>query len=92
MLKADKARRLTLHRNDFMFGVRERVYAEIQAAALAGNIGTVIRIPEDCYDCVEYEMFVQELLDNGYDLIDDGWHEDAQEYWVQVWWGSFVES
>ena len=88
---ARQAREMELHKDDFMFGVRERVYAEIQVAALIGNVGTVIEIPADCDDCVEFEIFIHDLIDNGFEVCEAGCDKD-DKYAFEIYWGPFEVS
>lgn len=69
---ADDARKMMLHKDDIVFGVRERVYHQIQAAALAGNCGCTFTYPIEYDGYWEIEMLIQELMDNGYVVVDKG--------------------
>ncbi len=71
-ITAKEACNLMTHKDDIMFGVRERVYHEIQAAALGGNCGCTFSYPSKYDGYWEIDMFIQELTDIGYVVIDRG--------------------
>ena len=71
-LTAKEACNLMAHKDDIIFGVRERVYHQIQAAALSGNSGCTFSYPIEYDGYWEIEMFIQELIDSGYEVVDKG--------------------
>ena len=71
-LTAKEACNLMAHEYDIMFGVRERVYHQIQAAALYGQCGCTFSYPIEYDGSWEIETFIQELIDSGYEVVDKG--------------------
>lgn len=71
-LTAKEACNLMVHEYDIMFGVRERVYHQIQAAALYGQCGCTFSYPIEYDGFWEIEMLIQELIDSGYEVVDKG--------------------
>ena len=83
---AHQARIMELHKDDIMFGVRERVYAEIMAAAYAGNTGTVIKIPAEYNGYIELELFLRRLIKDGFTLVETD-SDDDDKVAFEVYWG-----
>ena len=84
---AHDAKLMELHKNDIMFGVRERVYAEIMAAAYKGNQGIVIEIPEEYIPYGEYQLFIRELIKSGF-IVGEEQYTDGGMCTLDVYWGS----
>lgn len=71
-ITAKEACNLMAHKDDIMFGVRERVYHQIYAAALAGNCGCTFTYPVEYDGYMEIDILIRDLTDNGYIVIDKG--------------------
>jgi hypothetical protein len=89
-LTAKEAQALMTHKDDIMFGVRERVYHQIQAGALTGNCGCTFTYPIEYDGYWETEMFIQELIDSGYEVVDKGVVElpflGKSNHFYEVYW------
>lgn len=85
---AEKAREMELHKDDIMFGVRERCYAEIRAAALSGQVGILFKYPMNYIGFVEFDVFVQELIDNGFTVFEQNTVYGGQGC-MGIYWGPF---
>ena len=83
---AKEAREMELHKNDIMFGVRERCYAEIRAAALAGQVGIVFKYPMNYIGFAEFDIFAQELIDNGFIVFEQNAVYGGQGC-MGIYWG-----
>lgn len=83
---AEKAREMELHKDDIMFGVRERCYAEIRAAALSGQAGTIFKYPMNYIGCTEFNAFVNELIDNGFIVFEQNGIYDGHVC-MGIYWG-----
>lgn len=88
-LTAKEAQALIPHKDDVMFGVRERVYHQIQVAALSGQCGCSFNYRAEYDGYWETEMFIQELIDSGYEVIDKGVYNfsfDCPRHLYEVYW------
>ena len=85
---AEKAREMELHKGDIMIGVRERCYAEIRAAALDGQVGIVFKYPMNYIGDVEFNIFVNELIDNGFTVFEQNTIDGGQGC-MGIYWGPF---
>lgn len=85
---AEKAREMELHKDDIMFGVRERCYAEIRAVALRGQVGIVFKYPMHCIGFAEFDAFVKELMDNGFIVFEENDICGGQGC-MGIYWGPF---
>jgi len=70
-ITAQEARELELHDGDVFFGVNERCYAEITAAALNGQVGIIFKYPAEFIGCREFLGLIQELNDNGFIVFEE---------------------
>lgn len=83
---AKDAREMELHKDDIMFGVRERCYAEIRAAALGGQVGFIFKYDAQYAGFVEFDAFVQELMDNGFVVFEKNATYGGQGC-MGIYWG-----
>lgn len=81
------AKLMELHKNDIMFGVRERVYAEIMAAAYKGNTGIEVKIPCEYEGYIEYEIFMKELMESSFEILECD-SDDEENFTYGIYWGS----
>ena len=67
-----------------MFGFREHVYSCIKAAALKGEQGVLMFVPPEIYDADGdmFDVFVQELMNEGYTVCQEGTSLVYEIYWV----------
>lgn len=86
---AHDAKIMELHKTDIMFGVRERVYAEIMAAAYKGNTGVEVKIPCAYQGYIEMDIFMRELMDSGFEILDnDDKIDDDGNFVYGIYWGA----
>ena len=78
------AREMMLHKDDMMFGLRGRIYGKIQAAAYKGEVGTVIEIPAECRQFVEFDMIMNDLINNNFTVTIGTIENDI--YRFEVYW------
>ena len=87
-ITAQEARQMTLHEGDIFFGLWERCYAEVTAAALNGQVGIIFKYPAEFIGCKEFLAFTKELNDNGFVVF-----EEKSVYsgvgCMGVYWGPF---
>ena len=82
--KATDAKMMMLHQDDIMFGLFGRIYGQIQAMAYDGNYGTEVSVPCGLIKYAEFEMRLQEMIDNGF-TVCEGQVIDG-EYVFDVYW------
>ena len=67
-----------------LMGVFGRIYGQIQAMAFEGNSGTQIKVPLELTKYVEFNVRIQEMIDNGF-TVCDGQVVDGK-YVFDVYW------
>ena len=82
---ANDAKKMMLHKDDIMFEVRERCYTVIRAAALDGQAGTIFKYPMNYIGCAEFNAFVNELIDNGFIVLEQNGIYDGYVY-MEIYW------
>lgn len=81
---ADDAREMMLHKDDIMFGVRGQIYGKIQTAAYRGAVGTVIEIPAMYKQFVEFDVIMNDLLNNDFTVTVGTIENDVYKF--EVYW------
>lgn len=67
-----------------LMGVFGRIYGQIQAMAFEGNSGTRIKVPLAIIKYVEFNVRIQEMIDNGFTVCDG--QVINGEYVFDVYW------
>jgi hypothetical protein len=73
-----------LHKDDMMIGLRGQIYGKIQAAAYKGEIGTVIEIPAMFKQFVEFDMIMNDLINNDFTVTVGTIDDDV--YRFEIYW------
>ena len=83
-LTAFDAREMMLHKDDMMIGLRGQIYSKIQAAAYKGEVGVVIEIPAMCGQFVEFDVIMNDLINNDFIVTTGTIEKDV--YRFEVYW------
>ena len=81
---AYEAREMMLHKDDMMIGLRGQIYGKIQTAAYKGEVGTVIEIPAMCRQFIEFDMIMNDLINNDFTITIGTIENDV--YIFEVYW------
>lgn len=81
---AYEAREMMSHKDDMMFGLRGQIYGKIQAAAYKGEVGVVIEIPAMYKQFVEFDVIINDLLNNDFTVTFGTIESDVCRF--EVYW------